>query len=125
MHDLLIAVLSGEQILLDAVTVVADQGVRPLEDMRLAAVILIEDDRLTAFEIALKVHDDIHIGAPPCIDGLVRIAHHAQLRLRRAEQLDDVILQLVDILELIHMDVIKAALPLLADPLFPSGSHAP
>ena len=83
--------------------------------MRLAAVILIEDDRLTAFEIALKVHDDIHIGAPPCIDGLVRIAHHAQLRLRRAEQLDDVILQLVDILELIHMDVIKAALPLLAD----------
>ena len=114
MNDLRIAVAAGIQVFLDAVLIVLDDGVGALEDVFLAAVILVEDHRPAVREILFKFQDDVHPGPAPRIDRLIGITDDAQLRIRCAQQPDDRILQLVHILKLIDMEIGKTALPLCA-----------
>ena len=88
MDDLRIAVAAGIQVFLDAVLIVLDDGVGALEDVFLAAVILVEDHRPAVREILFKFQDDVYPGPAPRIDRLIGITDDAQLRIRCAQQPD-------------------------------------
>ena len=61
----------GPQALVGPAPVVADDVVGGVEDGLGAAIVLFEFDNGRVGEVALEVEDDLHVGAPKGIDGVV------------------------------------------------------
>ena len=103
------------QLLLHALAVVGNQGVGRRQNLRRGAVVGVQNDGLRPGMLTLKLQDKIHVGAPPGVDGLVRVAHHEQVLVVAGQNLRQLVEILVDVLELVHHDVLQPPLPLLPD----------
>ncbi|MDH6590726.1 hypothetical protein M2165_000615 [Variovorax sp. TBS-050B] len=115
--------LVGAQVLAQALLVVADELVGRIEDVAVAAVVLLQLDLVLHVELAHEVRHVAHARAAEGVDALVVVAHgdHAVGTRHEAardgvarEHLDPGVLQAVGVLELVDQDVAEAALVVLA-----------
>ena len=74
-------VVLGEQLLGLPMAVVADQLIGHPQDVRRAAVILLQPDDFDVRIILFKIQDVVQVGAAPPVDRLVRVAGDGQVRM--------------------------------------------
>src|SRR6202022_4716788 len=67
--------------------------------------------------IALEVQDVADVGAAECVDALVVVPHHGQVPVPVGEQPQQLVLDAVGVLVLVHQYVIEARSPLGQHPL--------
>ena len=103
-------VADGEELLGLAADVVGDDGVGGIEDGLGRAEVLLQHDGRHVGEGALELQDVADVGAAPAVHGLVGVADHADVAVRLAQQLDDLVLRVVRVLELVDEDVPEALL---------------
>ena len=114
------------QILIQPPIVMGNQVDRGLQDSLGRAVILFQGNSAAVRVILLKTHNVPQVGIAPGIDGLIRVAHHAQVLLRPGQQFSQPILGYIGILKLIHHQIPIAALIILPDAgIFPQQLHRP
>ena len=101
------AVLCPEVLLL-ALLVERDDGVRGVEDGLRRAVVLLEDDDARFREVVLEVEDVADVGGAPGVDRLVGIADDADVAVARGPLLGQHVLRDVRVLELVDEDVLPA-----------------
>ena len=114
--------LVGAQVFTQALAVVLNQRVGAVQNMAVAAVVLLQLDLLLHTKLAHKVTHIAHARTAEGIDALVIIAHrqHAGRALQLAihhltgQLLEPCVLQLVGVLKLVHQDKTEAALVVLA-----------
>ena len=99
-----------EHRLVDAVAVVDYDGVRHVEDSRRRAVVLVED----YIPVGAERHEYVRLGPSPLVDGLVGVSHHEEVAAHCGESLDDVPVDGVAVLRLVHHNVVHPLLPLFA-----------
>ena len=99
----------GEKVLLE--------GIGCRQNLWCRAVVLHHHNGAHLGEVFIEVQQVFHIGAPPGVDGLVRVAHDEQVLMIAAKHLHQLILQRVDVLKLVYHDVLQALLPLEFDAL--------
>ena len=108
--DELAARVVGPELLVLAVLVARDHRVGGVEDeLRRAVVLLQLHDRGVGI-VALEVEDVAHVGAAPAVDGLVVVAHHAEVAVLLRERLDPQVLGAVGVLVLVDEQVAPALL---------------
>ena len=98
------------QSLFLAIQIVFDDCVRRLEDILCRAVVLLEQDDCCLRIVALEIEDIAHIRAAPAVDGLIRIAHNADVPVSPGKEFRDLILRPVRVLILVHKDVAELLL---------------
>ena len=86
-----------------------------IQDISTAPVIDIQDHRLRIFKIFRKIQHDLRASATEMIDRLIIVSHHKQIVLRCCQHLHDIILKMIDILKLIHQNIVKLFLPCRQD----------
>ncbi len=109
-RDRVTRVADGEELLGLAAEVVGDDGVGRIEDRLGRAEVLLEHDGGHVGEGPLELQDVADVGAAPAVDRLVGVAHDADVAVRLAQQLDDLVLRVVGVLELVDQDVPEALL---------------
>ena len=109
-HDLTAAVLRPEGLALSA-GVVADNGVRRVQNVLRGAVVLLKADRPRPVILLLEVQDILDIRAAEAVDALVVVADDADVAVAPREQPRQQILQVVRVLILVDEDI--AELPLV------------
>ena len=114
-HDRLPGWQRWDELLLHTVLVVGNQGVGRRQYLRGGAVIAHHHDGAGSGVLPVEIQQVFHIGAPPGVDGLVRVAHDEQVLVIAAQHLHQLILQRVNVLELVNHDVFQALLPFQAD----------
>ncbi|MPM14918.1 hypothetical protein SDC9_61282 [bioreactor metagenome] len=67
------------------------------------------------FELLVEVQKILHIGAPPGVDRLIRVAHNKKVLVITAQGLHQLNLQIVNVLILIDHNVLQTLLPLQPD----------
>ena len=87
-----------------------DDLVGRVQNIGRAAVILLQLDHRCVGKVLFKIQDIADIRAAPAIDGLIVVAHHAQVAAFTGNQAHQLILGVVGILIFIHMHILKAAL---------------
>ena len=103
------------QVLLLALLVQRDHGMGRIENGLRGAVVLVEDYNSGVREIVLEVEDVADIGRTPGVDGLVWVAHDADVAMAGSELLAQHILGDVRVLELVDVHVGVALGVLLQD----------
>ena len=98
-----------------AADVAGDHLAGGLEDGRRRAVVLLEADDGAVGIIAVEAEDIADLRAPPAVDRLVVVAHHAQVAMDPGEQVHQPVLDLVGVLEFVDQQVPEAAAVLLED----------
>ena len=98
---------AGEEVFRDTVAVVGDDAVGDVQDLRGAAVILIQDD----VRIGGELDEFRGFGTAPFIDALVGVANHEDVPVLGAQFLDEVPIVGIAVLRLIDHDVIQLVLP--------------
>ena len=98
-------VADGEELLGLATDVVGDDRVGRVEDRLGRAEVLLQHDRGHVGERPLELQDVADVRAAPAVDRLVRVADDADVAVRLAQQLDDLVLRVVGVLELVDEDV--------------------
>ena len=117
----------GAQRLCATSLVVADQPVRGGQDLRCAAVVLLELDHARAEVLAVEVQDQLNVGLPEGVDRLVVVAYHRQIAMAVAgcdQQAQQSRLDWVGVLVLVDQD--RLPLLLVADQqllVFTQQSH--
>ena len=91
-HGLAVAPRRLERLVV-ARGVVADDGVRRVEDGPGRAVVRLEPDDLGPREVAGEVQDLADVGPAPAVDRLVVVAHHADVAVLAADLADDLVLR--------------------------------
>ena len=104
-----LAVLGPEAFAL-ARSIVADDGIGRVEDGLGRAVVLLEPDDLGFWVLLLEAQNILDSGPPEAVDGLVVVAHHADVLILLGQQLDQHILGVVGVLILVHHDVAEFVL---------------
>ena len=102
------AALGGPQVLAQTLAVVADQRVGRVQDVALAAVVLLQLDHAALGELALEVEHVARGGAAESVDRLIVVADREDRVVAACQQLEPPILQPVGVLELVHQDVREA-----------------
>ena len=103
----------GRELLELAAEVRAEELVDGGEHLGPRAVVERERERLLGGLAPLA--EDLHVGVPEAVDRLELVADEEELRLRRPQQVDDLGLQAVRVLELVHEDRAEARLLALAE----------
>jgi len=93
------------EVLLLALLVERDDGMRGVEDRLRRAVVLVEDDDAGVGEIVLEVEDVANVGAAPGVNGLVRVADDADVAVVRRPLLGEDVLGDIGVLELVDVNV--------------------
>ena len=112
---LLAVALVGPQALVAPIRVAGDHRVGRREDALGGAVVLLQQDRAGVGEVLLELDDVADAGAAEGVDGLVGIAHHAQLAGRHARRrgrhqlADQLVLGVVGVLVLVDEHVAEPA----------------
>ena len=116
--------LFGTQVLAEAIGVVADQRIGRVEDVAVAAVVLLQLDLPLHIELADEIRHVADACAAKRIDALVVVAdrdhavagtgHEAAFDRLARQHLDPGVLELVGVLKLIDQDVTEAPLVVLA-----------
>jgi aryl carrier-like protein len=102
----------GRELLELAAEVRAEQLVDCGQHLRARAVVQRERERLS--DRFAPLAEDLHVGVAEAVDGLELVADEEQFRLRGPQQVDDLGLQAVRVLELVHEDRAEALLLALA-----------
>ena len=108
---------AGPELLGLARGVLRDHAVGAGQDVAGGAVVLLQPHLDGAGEVALVAQDVLHLGAPPAVDGLVVVAHGADVHALAGQQLEQLELAGVGVLVLVHQQVAEARLVLLAQRL--------
>ena len=103
-------VADGEELLGLAPDVVGDDGVGRIEDGLGRAEVLLQHDRRHVGKGALELQDVADVRSAPAVHRLVRVAHHADVAVRLAQELDDLVLGVVRVLELVDEDMAETLL---------------
>ena len=98
----------GPQRLLLAARVVGDHLVGRVQNVGGGSVVLLQLDDPAVREVLLEFQYVADVRAAPAVDGLVVVAHHAQVAAPVGEQLDQHILGVVGILILVHQHITEA-----------------
>ena len=109
-HGFQAGLARGRQVLGKLVHVGGDGGVGHVEDFRRAAVVGFNLEHFRAGIPLRKVEDVGEIRAAPGVDALRVVAHHHDVVMPRGEQVNQVPLQLVGVLVLVHENELKPAL---------------
>ena len=118
---LLAVALVGPQALVPPVGVAGDHRVGRRQDALGGAVVLLQHDRDGVGEVLLELDDVADAGAAEGVDGLVGVAHHAQLTRRhprrggRHQLADQLVLGVVGVLVLVDEHVPEPAPVVLGD----------
>ena len=80
-------------------------------DLRLGTVIHIQQHPVCLWKILLKMQHDLRSGPPEPVNGLVVISHHEQILPLPGQQPQNIILNPVHILKLIHEKIPEPVLP--------------
>ena len=110
--DLFAGPLIGPQLLRTAPLVLRNDGVRGAQDVLGGAVVLLEHDGAGIRVVPLELLDVADRRATERVDGLIRIAHHGELRRVRAvadKGVDELVLGVVGVLVFVHQHVAEAA----------------
>ena len=105
----------GRQPLRHALAVLLDQRVRDSHHARRRPVVFQHHDGARAGEPLVEVQQVAHVSPAPGVDGLVGVAHHEQVLVVAGQHLHELVLQAVDVLELVHHDVLEPLLPFEQD----------
>ena len=108
-----LAVFGPEGLAL-AAPVVADDAVGGVENIGGGAVVLLQSDHLGAGEVLLKAENIFDGGAPEPIDTLVVVAHHTDVLVHAAQQIDQLELGHAGVLVLVHEDIFEPIPVILA-----------
>ncbi len=108
------ALVLRPELLLLALAVDADDVVGRIEDGLGGAIVLLQVDDPGLGEIPLEVENVAQVGRPPGVDGLVGVAHHADIPVAAGELAGQHVLGDVGILELVDVDV-QVALGVLVE----------
>ena len=84
-YDLLALTVGGPQVLLAAILILGDHGIGRVENGLCRAIILFQQDRVRLGVVALEFLNITDGGPAEGINGLIGIAHYAQLRRIRTE----------------------------------------
>ena len=106
----------GEEVLRVTTGVFRDDGIRGVEDRLGRAEVLLEHDHLGVGESLFELQNVAHVGRAKAVDGLVRVAHHAEVAMFGREHHHQFVLHAVGVLELIDQKVLKAHLVGLEHP---------
>ena len=112
--DLLPFPVVSPQVLPLPAPVVADDRVGGLQDVAGGAVVLLQADHPGVLILAFKGEDILDGGSPEAVDGLVVVAHHADVLPSPGQQRRQQVLEVVGVLILVDEDV--AELPLVILP---------
>ena len=93
--------------------IVADDCVSCVKDMTCRTVILLQLDHLCPRESTLKIQDIADVRTPELINGLIIVAHHAEVLIFSCQQLNEAELGRICILVLIYHNVFKPLLIIL------------
>ena len=104
----------GPEFLALARLVVLHHGAGRRQDVLRRAVVLLQPDGAGLGKIALEIQDVADIGAPPAIDRLILVAHHADVAVPFRKQAHQFVLAAVGVLVLVHHDVAQPPVPGLA-----------
>ena len=113
-YDLLALTVGGPQVLLAAILILGDHGVGRVENGLRGAIVLFQQDRVRLWVVALEFLNIADGGPAEGINGLIGIAHYAQLRRIRTElsptheRGNQRILGVVGVLILVNKYVLKA-----------------
>ena len=101
----------GPQRLAHPRRVLADDDVGQRQDFRRGAIVLLQPYDAGSGEVATERENVLHVCTAPAVDGLIVVAHHADVLVLAPQQLDEAVLRVVGVLVLVHEHVIEAALP--------------
>lgn len=100
----------GDEFLVMASAIVADEGVGEVEDLVGAAVVVFQTNDLGAGENVLEVEDVFQLCSAPAVDGLVVVADDAEIFVGADEGFDEGELEAVGVLVLVDLDEVEAFL---------------
>ena len=89
-------------------------GVGRVQDILGGAVVLLQADGAATGVLALEAQNVLDVGPPEAVDGLVVVAHHADVLIAPRQELGQEVLEVVGVLVLVNEDV--AELPLVVGP---------
>jgi len=92
----------GAELLLEQLGVVREHAPRGLEDLARAAAVLVQDDGSLDAVVTGEPHQDVRVRPRPGEDRLLVVADRKQVVVRRREALQEVVLDRVHVLELVH-----------------------
>ncbi len=104
----------GRERLGELIHVRGDGGVGDLENFRRAAVIGFDLEHLRAGITLGKFEDVREVRAAPGVNALRVVAHHRDVVVARGQQVNQIALELVRVLILVHEDELEAALVMFA-----------
>ncbi|CDC73664.1 putative uncharacterized protein [Oscillibacter sp. CAG:155] len=117
------AVVGPEGLALTA-GVVLDDGVGGVQDVLGGAVVLLQADGTGGGILLFKVQDVFDVGAPEAVDGLVVIAHHAEVLPPARQKACEQVLHVVGVLVLVHQHVAELVLVVRQHiPFLPQEGH--
>ena len=106
--DLVRRVLLRAELFFEQLGIVRQHAPRRLEDLARAATVLVQHDGPVNRVIALEPHEHVGVGARPREDRLLVVAHREEVAVRRGQALQQVVLDRVHVLELVHQEVVPA-----------------
>ena len=102
--------LFGEQVLWHTVAVVADDGVCHVEDIGCGTIVLVEHD----VGVGMEIHKQLRTRPTPLVNGLVGVAHHAQVAQSAAQYAEQFPFVGIAVLHLVNLQIVEFRLPRLA-----------
>ena len=96
------------QLFSQAPGVMADDGIRRLQNIAGGAIVLFQTEHPDRRKILFEFQDVFDLRATPPIDGLIVVPHRHELPGHASQQLEPCVLHAVGVLELIHQQITKA-----------------
>ena len=90
--------------------VVGDHLVGGVQDVGGGAVVLLQLDDLDVVKVLLKFQNVADVRPAPAVDGLVVVAHHAEVAGNVGQKADKLVLHVVRVLIFVHQDVLELPL---------------
>ena len=95
----------------ETLPVVLDDPTGSLHNRLTATIIHIQKHSLCLWIILLKMKHNLRLRTPEPVDGLVVVSYDEQIILRSCKHADNIVLEPVDILELVHQNIPELPLP--------------
>jgi len=108
--DQITAFLIGEEVLAPTIDVVRDHTARTIENRLSGAVVDLQLHGFRIGIITLELHDVSDVGATPGVNGLIGVAHHAEISVLTRNLLHEFVLDAIGVLIFVDQHVLPAPL---------------